>query len=179
MKTVSKLIAAALTVTALFLTTNLKAQTTPANKFDLSLVVESGLPTGVESMFSTFTLGGNIRLQYGISNNFAVTFATGGDHFFSKIDPGTDKRYSSFGVGPVKGGFKEFFIPNFYIDAEAGIGREVTEQGFVGGQTKLLLSPGAGYANKKWDFGIVYESLTGKNDNYGFAGVRVAYGFTL
>jgi hypothetical protein len=49
----------------------------------------------------------------------------------------------------------------------------------VGGNTKLLLEPGVGYANKKWDFGIAYESLTGQQDNYGFVGLRIAYGFSL
>jgi hypothetical protein len=179
MKKVSKLIAAAFTIAALFLTTSVKAQTTPANKFVLSLGVEAGLPTGVASMYNTAIVGGNIRVQYGITNSLAVTFATGGDHFFTDYIPGTHTRYSSFGVGPIKGGVKEFFIPNFYVDVEGGIGREVTQQGFVGGQTKLLISPGVGYANKKWDFGIVYESLTGMNDNYGFVGPRIAYGFGL
>jgi len=179
MKTVSKLITAAFTVAALFFTTNVKAQTTPANKFDLNLGIETGIPTGVASTFNTFILGGTVRLQYGVSNNFALTFTTGGDHFFTKDMPGTNIRYSSFGVGPIKAGFKEFFIPNIYVGAEGGIGREVTQKGFVGGATKLLIEPGVGYANKRWDFGINYESLTGQNDNYGFVGLRVAYGFSL
>jgi hypothetical protein len=179
MKTALKLTATALMVAPLFFATHVKAQTTPANKFNLDLGIESGLPTGVGTNFNTLILGGTIRLQYGISNSFAVTFATGGDHFFSKDIPGTDTRYASFGVGPIKAGVKEFFMPNVYVSGEAGIGREVTQNGFVGGNTKLLLEPGIGYANKKWDFGIAYESLTGQQDNYGFVGLRIAYGFSL
>jgi len=178
MNIVSKLITA-FTTTALFVTTGVKAQTTPANKFNLNLGIESGIPTGNAVNYNTFIMGGTIRLQYGISNNFAVTFTTGGDHFFPKKIPGEDIRYASFGVGPVKAGFKEFFLPNIYIAAEAGIGREVTEKGFAGGQTKLLLEPGVGIACKNWDFGINYESLTGDQNNYGFVGLRIAYGFTL
>jgi hypothetical protein len=179
MKKASKLIAAALTAMALFITINVEAQTTPANKFDLSLGIESGLPTGNAANYSTFILGGNIRLQYGISDSFAVTFSTGGYHFFSQKIPGTDVRYSSYGVGPIKAGFKEFFVPDFYVAGEAGIGREVSQKGFAGGQTKLLLAPGIGYANKKWDLGIVYESLTGDQNDYGFVGLRIGYGFSL
>jgi len=179
MKTLFKLVQTAFMVGALFAATNSQAQTTPANKFNLNLGIESGLPTGNAANYSTFTLGGTVRLQYGISNNFALMFTTGGYHFFSKMIPGSNARYSSYGVGPIKAGFKEFFVPNIYVAGEAGIGREVTEKGFVGGQTKLLLAPGVGYANAKWDFGIRYESLTGDMNNYGFVGLRIAYGFGL
>jgi len=175
MKTISKLTVAAFIAFALFAANKSNAQTTQANKFNLNVGVETGIPTGTASMFDTFTLGGTIRLQYGISNNFAVMFTTGGYHFFPQMVPGTDRRYSSFGVGPIKAGFKEFFMPNIYFAGEAGIGREVTEQGFVGGLTKLLIAPGVGYANKKWDFGVRYESLTGNNDNYGVVGLRIAF----
>ena len=177
MKTVLKLTATIFMVTLLFFATHVKAQTTPANKFNLDLGIESGLPTGVAANYNTVILGGIIRFQYGISNNFAVTFATGGDHFFTKDIPGINNP--SFGVGPIKAGLKEFFIPNIYVSGEAGIGREVTQKGFVGGNTKLLLEPGAGYANKRWDFGVAYESLTGQQDNYGFVALRIAYGFSL
>jgi len=82
-----------------------------------------------------FILGGDIRLQYGLSNNLAVTLTSGGYHFFPK-------KTGSYGVGPIKVGIKEFFTHNLYVAAEAGVGVEVTEQGFNGGETKLLLSPG-------------------------------------
>jgi hypothetical protein len=179
MKKLSKLIAVAIAGTALFVTTNASAQTTAANTFGLSLGIETGLPTGNPTNYSTFNLGGTIRLQYGITNNFAVTFTTGGYHFFSKKIPGTDTRYTSYGVGPVKAGIKEFFIPNVYFGAEAGIGVEVSEHGFSGGQTKLLLSPAVGYANNHWDVGFHYESLTGDQNNYGIMALRIAYGFKL
>ncbi len=44
-----------------------------------------------------FVLGGTARLQYGITNNFAVTLTSGADHFLVKIC-GTDIKYDSFGI---------------------------------------------------------------------------------
>src|ERR1700761_9615355 len=134
MKNLFKTIVATASFAALFFINNANAQTTPSGKFNLNLGIETGPPTGNTANYSTFVLGGTIRLQYGITDNLAATFTTGGYHFFSKYIPGTNTRYGSFGVGPVKGGLKYFFVPNIYVGAEAGIGREVTEQGFAGGQ---------------------------------------------
>ncbi|RKR83544.1 hypothetical protein BDD43_3754 [Mucilaginibacter gracilis] len=170
---------ALIATTLLLINIKVNAQTTAAKTFGLSLGLEPGLPTTTQSTYTAFTLGGTIRLQYGITNNLSATFTTGGYHFFSKTIPGTDIRYGSFGVGPVKAGLKEFFIPNFYINAEAGVGVEVTQQGFSGGQKKLLLSPGFGYGDKHWDVGFHFESLTGQQNNYGIFGLRIAYGFKL
>ena len=69
---------------ALFFSNTVKAQTTPANAFRLGLGIETGLPTGVAKIGTTFTLGGTARLQYGISNSFALTYTMGGYHFFQK-----------------------------------------------------------------------------------------------
>jgi hypothetical protein len=179
MKIPSTSIAGALVATALFLATDVKSQTTPAHAFVLSLAVDAGIPTGNASTYSGYTLGGDIRLQYGVTDNFAVTFTTGGYHFFPKKIPGSNSRYSSYGVGPIKAGIKEFFTKNIYFGAEAGVGVEVTEQGFNGGQKKLLLSPALGYANKRWDIAIRYESYSGQNNNYGQVALRFGYGFRL
>jgi len=170
MKILFRSITSACTVAALLLGNSAKAQTTPANKFNLNFGIETGLPTGNVAQYASFTLGGTIRLQYGITDNLAVMFTTGGYHFFKRAD---------YGVGPVKAGLKEFFVPNIYVAIEGGIGREALPSGFYGGQTKLLIAPGVGYANKHWDFGVRYESLTGDGNNYGIAGLRVAYGFGL
>ena len=178
MKASSKLIVAVFAAGLMFFGTQVRAQTTEAKKFNLNLGIEAGLPTGNQATYANFDLGGTVRLQYGLTNDLAVMFTTGGYHFFMKAGP-NGVTYSSFGIGPVKVGLKEFFVPNIYFDAEAGIGREVNEQGFVGGQTKLLVSPGIGYANKRWDYGLHYDSLTGNNNAYGVFNLRIAYGFGL
>jgi hypothetical protein len=179
MKILSKLVAIALTTLALFFSAYVKAQTTAAHAFVLSLGIEPGLPTGSARIGTTFTLGGDIRLQYGLSDRFAVAFTTGGYHFFPKRMPGTEGRYGSYGVGPIKAGIKEFFAPNLYFGAEAGVGYEVTEKGFGNGQHKLILSPALGYANKHWDVGVYYESYSGQQNNYGQVALRIGYGFQL
>jgi hypothetical protein len=177
MKTISKLIAVAFTATALFFTTNAKAQTTPADAFRFSIGLESGIPTGNLRIGSNFSLGGTARIQYGVTDNFALTLTSGAFHFLSKDIPGTNTKYDSFGVIPIKAGVKEFFVPNFYVGAEAGVGIEETDSGV--GNTKLILSPALGYANKHWDVGFHYESFTGQNDPYGLVALRIAYGFKL
>jgi len=179
MKTLSKLIKITFAGAALFFTTQVNAQTITPKSFALSLGIEAGIPTGTVTPYTTFNLGGTIRLQYGITNNLGLTFTTGGYHFFPEKIPGTDIHYNSFGLGPVKAGIKYFFVPNVYFGAEAGVGVEVTEQGFKGGQKKLLLSPALGYATNHWDYALHYESLTGDNNTYGILALRVAYGFKL
>jgi hypothetical protein len=179
MKTLSKLITTAFAGAALFFTTQVNAQTITAQKFALSLGIEAGKPTGGATPYAVFNLGGTVRLQYGLTNDLALTFTTGGYHFFMEDIPGTSTPYNSYGVGPVKAGIKYFFAPNIYFGAEGGIGVEVTEHGFDGGQKKLLLSPAIGYATEHWDYAVHYESLTGQGNNYGIVALRVAYGFKL
>jgi hypothetical protein len=177
MKKFSKLLATALTITGLFFTNNLKAQTTPANALWFSIGADAGDPTGNLRIGSVFVLGGTARLQYGITNNFAVTLTSGADHFFSKDMPGTDIKYDSFGIIPIKAGIKEFFVPNIYFGAEAGVGFEETDDGK--GNKKFLLSPALGWANKHWDVGVRYDNYSGQNDPYGFVALRIGYGFAL
>lgn len=177
MKNLSKLLAVAFTIAVLFFTTNVQAQTTPANSFLLSLGIETGIPTGVARLGTNFNLGGTARLQYGVTNNFALTFTAGGYHYFPKKIPGTDSRFQSYGELPIKAGVKEFFLPNIYVGGEAGIGFEKLEDGW--GPHRLVLSPNLGYANKNWDFGLHYDHFTHKEDHLGIFALRVAYGFGL
>jgi len=175
MKTLSKLTVAALIVAALFFTTNVKAQTTPANALRFNLGLDAGIPTGNLTISSNFVLGGTARLQYGVTNNFAITLTSGADHFFSKDIPGTNMPYNSFGIIPIKAGIKDFFVPNLYFGVEGGVGIEQVDSGPA--NTKLLLSPAVGWGNKLWDIGIRYDNYSGQNDNYGFVALRIAYGF--
>lgn len=179
MKKLSNLAAAASLAVALFIGTNVKAQTTPANQWRLGIGVEGGLPTGNEHDFSNFELGGTARLQYGFTNNFAATLTSGYYNFFGKTIPGSNEKYSSLGMVPVKLGIKAFFAPNIYFGAEAGAGFETS--GYK--DTKLILSPALGYANKSWDVGVRYENFSGigsnNGPNFGTVALRVAYGFSL
>ncbi|MDB4904630.1 MAG: hypothetical protein JWQ63_3911 [Mucilaginibacter sp.] len=179
MKKVTKLLAVAFTATALFLTSNVKAQTTPVNALRLGIGVEGGIPTGSITNFSNFELGGTARLQYGLSNNLALTLTSGYYNFFAKGNTIAGVNYatkpSGQGLIPIKLGIKAFFTQNLYFGAEAGAGLETN----YAKNTKLLLSPGLGYATKSWDVGVRYESLSGQSDSYGTVALRIAYGFGL
>jgi hypothetical protein len=177
MKTLKKLMVVACTIAALFFTTQTKAQTTPANAFRFGIGIDAADPTGNARIGTTFILGGTARVQYGVSNNFAITLTSGAYHFFPKINPATNVRYGSYGVIPIKAGIKVFFAQNVYFGAEGGAGIEVTSAG--SGPTRLILSPAIGYANEHWDFGARYENFSGGQRSYGLVGLRIAYGFAL
>lgn len=179
MKKLTKLAAAAITGVALLIGTNVNAQTTPASKLRFGVGLEAGVPTGNAHTGSNFELGGTARLQYGTSDHLALMLTSGYYNFFGKdyTIPGTNTtiKGSSAGIIPVKAGLKGFFSDNIYFSAEAGAGFEMNGSK----NTKLILSPGLGWANQKWDVGVRYEDFSGQSNNYGIVGLRLAYGFEL
>jgi hypothetical protein len=183
MKKPSILIAAAFTAAALLFTSNAKAQTqtsTPS-QWRFGIGVEAGIPTGNAHDFSDFELGGTARLQYDASTHFAWTLTSGYYNMFGKdvsvITPAgvVTAKAADLGIVPVKLGIKAFFAPTWYFGAEAGAGFETIS----GGNTKLILSPALGYANRTWDIGARYENFSGQGNSYGLAGLRIAYAFGL
>ncbi len=174
MKNSTKWIATVATAVAIFFSANVKAQTTPVSAWRLGFGIEGGIPTGSISDYSKFELGGTARLQYGLEKNLALTFTSGYYNFFAD-QAAKDVGGKSIGIVPVKVGIKAFFAQNIYFGAEVGAGFETKYDK----NTKLLLSPGIGYANKSWDVGVRYESLSGQSDSYGTVALRVAYGFAL
>jgi hypothetical protein len=184
MKTMTKIIAGAFAAAAIFIGTNVKAQTTPLNKFRFGVGVEGLLPTGRLHDYSNVGLGGTARLQYGVTNNIALTLTSGYYNYFGKEIPGgADGKYPSFGVVPVKAGAKAFISDGFYFSGEVGAGFATKDEYATsdgGKSTKLILAPGLGYATKSWDIGARYENFSGGNtSNYGTIGLRIAYGFGL
>jgi len=185
MKTVTKVIAGAFTAAAIFIGSNVNAQTTPANKLRFGIGLEAGAPLGNAHDISNFELGGTARLQYGVTNNLALTLTSGYYNFFGKQNTSQTIDYKSVGIVPVKAGIKAFFTDNLYFGAEAGAGFETKSFGsYKGGpeynkDTKLILAPGIGFANKTWDVGVRYENFSGQGQNYGLVGLRLAYGFGL
>ena len=178
MKNKSKWIASIVTATAIFFAGNVKAQTTTTpNPWRFGVGLEAGVPTGNASNISNFELGGTARLQYDASDHFALTLTSGYYNMFGKnvVVGGTTFKAKDLGIVPVKVGVKAFFAPTWYVGAEAGAGFETISAG----NTKLILSPGIGYAKKTWDVGLRYENFSGQDDSYGLVGLRVAYAFGL
>ena len=188
MKNSNKLIAFAIAGVAILFANSVKAQTVPVNAFRLGFGVEGGVPTGNAHSISNIELGGTGRLQYGASSNLAITLTSGYYNFFGKSDPyAVNTKYASLGMVPVKAGIKAFVNSGFYFSAEAGAGFETRAFGVEHGvstegaekDTKLILSPGLGYATKSIDVGVRYENYSGQSNNYGLVALRVAYGFGL
>jgi len=182
MMTKIKLVAALLVVAASLSINKAHAQGIDKGKLRFGIGLDGLLPVGSLSNTESFALGITPRLQYGISNNVALTFTTGFYHFFPKnyyvtdgIGDGAFARYH-LDIIPVKLGVKFFLSNNFYLAGEAGAGFEVQDGG---GPVKLVLSPTVGYATKHWDFGVRYENFSGNNNSYGVVGLRAAYGFGL
>ena len=177
MKKMNKNIAAACTAAALFIGTNVNAQTStssPDSKgFRFGIGVEALAPVGDLHDFSNFGLGGTARLQYDIKSSLSFTLTSGYYNFFAKEDAAGFKGPDQ-GIVPVKLGVKAFFAPKWYFGAEAGAGFETK----YAKDTKLILSPGIGFAGDSgWDIGLRYEHFSGQGNGYGAAGLRVAYAF--
>ncbi|GAA4333373.1 hypothetical protein GCM10023149_40100 [Mucilaginibacter gynuensis] len=178
MKTMTKIVATALTAVAIFIgTTNVQAQTNDKSAWRLGFGLEGGLPTGKIKDYTSFQLGGTARLQYGLADNLALTLTSGYYNYFGKdvTQSGVTFKNDDIGIIPVKLGIKSFFTDNLYFGAEAGAGFATNE----GNNTKLILAPTLGWADKSWDVGVKYENFSGNNNNWGTVGLRLAYGFSL
>lgn len=186
MKKLSKFIAAVMFIAAVFQANQVNAQTIPVNTFKVDIGVESGITTGAINYTSKTYVGLTARLQYGLSQNFALTLTAGYYDFLAR------RSFSSMGMIPVKVGFKYFAGQHFYFSGEAGAGFELSDFGAykngsygIPKSTKLIWSPGVGYAVKSWDFGLRYENFSssktfaGEKNNYGTVSLRVAHSFGL
>ena len=186
MKTTTKFIAAAFTAAALFIGTNVNAQSTPKSALRFGIGVEGLLPVGDLKDVSKVGLGITPRLQYGVADNLALTLTSGYYNFFGRSIGNTDANFKSYGMIPVKAGIKAFVSQNVYLSGEIGAGFETSAPGDYEGNpveyaknTKLIASPGIGWANQKWDIGARYENFSGQGNSFGTLGLRVAYGFGL
>lgn len=143
--------------------------------FRLGFGINAGLPTNDDFDAYTFALGGDIRLQYDLTQRGSITLTTGYQHFFgdSRTIGGVEFDVDDLGFIPVKAGFKAFIWEDqFYVLGEAGIGFAVTYD-----ETSFLWSPGVGYASKNFDVSVRYE---GSNDFHtDQVALRFAYGFKL
>ncbi|TWR31006.1 hypothetical protein FPZ43_00535 [Mucilaginibacter pallidiroseus] len=185
MKTTTKFIAAAFTAVALFIgTSSVKAQTIGSGvRFGIG--VEGLLPTGNLHDISNVGVGITPRLQFGVADNVGLTLTSGYLNYFGKEIDNTGFKTKSYGMIPVKAGIKAFVSKNVYLSGEVGAAFETSGFGEVKGgpdldtNTKLLASPGIGWANQSWDVGVRYESYSGQSNNFGAVGLRIAYGFGL
>lgn len=135
--------------------------------FRLGFGLNGGVPTN--SDFYNSSLGGDVRLQYDLSQKTSITLTTG----FTNLFIGNDVK--DLGFIPVKAGFKAFVLKDkFYILGEVGGGIAVTN-GYK--QDTYLWAPGIGLATKYVDLSLRYEAYTEYNTDQ--IALRLAYGFKL
>jgi len=165
--------AVALFIVSIFSTTaiaqEVKDQAKDANYdqgFKLGFGINGGLPT--DNAYD-FSLGGDVRVQYDLSQRTSVTLTTG----FTNLFIGDNVK--DLGFIPAKAGFKAFVWENrFYVLGEVGAGFAVTN-GY--NDTTFLWAPGIGYANKYFDVSLRYEDYDKFETNQ--VALRLAYGFKL
>lgn len=115
-------------------------------------------------------LGGDVRLQYDLTEKTSLTLTTGFTHLFPEEDYENGLSYI-----PAKLGFKAFvWEDRFYVLGEAGAAFAVTKDVH---ETSFLWAPGIGYANDVIDLSVRYEGLNDFNTNQ--VALRLAYGFKL
>ncbi|MGQ3086333.1 hypothetical protein [Flavobacterium sp.] len=135
--------------------------------FRLGFAVNAGAVTGD---YFNFALGGDVRLQYDLSQRTSLTLTTGYTHMFGEED-----YIKELGFIPVKAGFKAFIWEDrFYVLGEAGAGFAVTNDY---DETTFLWAPGIGYANDVIDLSLRYEGMNDFQANQ--IALRLAYGFKL
>lgn len=185
----TKLAAAAIAFAGLLFTnTTTKAQSTghDSQAWRFGIGVEPGLPVGNMRDFSHFALGGTARLQKDLNGSVSLMLTSGYTNYFARnYDTPVGKTdFKDYGIVPVKAGVKAFFAPHAYVSGEVGAGFETNDNAYNGYDkgTKLILSPGIGYAmsGSGIDIGVRYDNYSGANSpNYGQVALRVAYGFKL
>lgn len=169
MKLSTKLFASAVAAVALFLTTNVNAQSDDSKALRLGVGLNVGVPT--TSGYS-LAIGGDLRLQKDFSSNISGILSAGYTNFSIKDSNGG----GSIGLIPVKAGAKIFFAESAYFSGEVGAGFG-TENGQ---KTAFLWAPGIGYGfDNGLDLGLRYEGAEYSGGSLGQVALRIAYGFKL
>lgn len=176
MKTYTKLMASAVAALAIFVTTNVNAQTasepTNPSRQKLGVGLNVGVPTS--DAFS-FAIGADLRYQVDLDRQLSIPITAGYTNMSRKDEWGG----GSFGYIPAKAGLKYFFSTTgsgAYALAEAGAAFGTNS----GSGTSFVYSPAVGYAwSNGLDLGAKYEGLSKDGSNTGYVGLRLAYGFKL
>lgn len=128
--------------------------------------------------------GATVKGLYGISDAGQVGLTLGYIGFGSKEDLG-DGNSASFGVIPVLALYRHHF-GSFYVEPQIGLSAnrfkvKVSGVDFGGtaSTTSLGYAAGIGYLIGNIDLSARYQGFSQNGSSSGFAGLRVAYNFTL
>lgn len=151
----------------------------------ISAGAELGFPSGDFGTLSKPGFGATVKGMYGLSNTQQITLTTGylsfGAKELFKDLLGADKLNQS--IIPILAGYRHYY-KGFYGEPQIGYG--IYKSKIKGGdfassdsQGAFTWAVGAGYVYKTLDVGIRYQSGHSDGTSVGFAGIRVAYNFSL
>lgn len=151
------------------------AQTDPLR---ISFGVSNGIPT--ENPYG-YSLGGDIKLQKGISSHLSATFSAGFNHYFETKKTDLSLHSSPpypdaapWNAIPIKAGLKVFPVKHLYLAAEAGTGLFLE-----GGKPCFIWSPSVGVALPNGlDVSVKYEAFN-RYKALNQVALRVAYGVDI
>lgn len=173
----------AVTLVSVLSFSNVKAQ-----NFTLGVGPEFSFPSGNSTNVSSIGVGGTLKAEIGLSDQFAITAQGSILSFFGKRFFGTTMPTNHY--VPIKGGFKYYLSEGFYAEGQLGTALPLNELN----NTSLVWSPGIGThintrnSNNKLDVGFRYEgwssvrtttSSTVRNTTFSFIALRVGYSFGL
>jgi hypothetical protein len=168
-----KLIFALLVLTVTFLSVNAQDKAITSSKpLHLSFGLDGGAPLGKYANTSAFVIGGDLQVQYNVSDNFGVTASGGID---ARLNKGgvVNTIYSA----PILGGLRYYFTNRFYISEQAGYSISLSK-GWSGVFTNVA---GIGFKlSPNSDVLLGYKGLFYKDagvDKLNLLALRLAYAF--
>ncbi|RVU00186.1 DUF3575 domain-containing protein [Mucilaginibacter limnophilus] len=156
------------------------AQTSEPGKF--SVGVEAGLPLGDAGDAFNFAIGGSLKYELPVAEQFSVSLSAGYTNLMYKgevKDALEESGESKSGIGfiPVKAGAKYYFNGSFNegFFGEAQLGATFSTE--EGGGTAFTYAPGVGYSfGNGLETGLRYEAWS-NDGTISQLGLRIAYKF--
>jgi|SRR5690606_38565308 len=149
--------------------------------------VDVAMPVGDWSDGVGIGYGATVKGLYGISDVGQVGLTLGYLHFGSKEDLGEGNSLS-FGVIPILALYRHHF-GNLYVEPQIGLSANRSKVTVGGGSdfgfsgsastTSLGYAAGVGYLIGNIDLSARYQGFSKDGSSSGFAGIRVAYNFSL
>lgn len=138
----------------------------------LSFGLNAGAPLGANAKTSAFVIGGDLMVEYNVSQNFSLTGSVGLDARLNKGGVVNTIYYV-----PLLGGLRFYFTDKFYISEQAGYSLALTK-GLNGLFTNVA---GLGFKlSKSSDVLFGYKGLFKSGTtltNYNTFAIRIAYVF--
>lgn len=170
-------------ISCVFIFTTAKAQIST-----IGIGPELNVPTGNSSNISSIGASAALKAEVGLSPKTGLTINAGITSFLGRNYFGI--RTPTETSAPLKGGFKYYTSPNFYVEGQMGINMPVSGSANTG----FVWSPGVGTflklrnSDNLLDIGLRYEGWSSRRkitatsatvSTFSFIGLRFAYAFKL